>query len=118
MGPAGRWIDQESKAFGFKDIYRNRCVVLKEDRMKNKWQFRLGIILILVSIVLFLSLIAIPFLPTTVSLKLTITTVDFILAEVLFYSGGLLVGKEVFTKYRQYLNPKNWFKKGPTKKTK
>jgi hypothetical protein len=28
-----------------------------------------------------------------------------------FWAGGLLVGKELFTKYKNRLNPKNWFKK-------
>jgi hypothetical protein len=31
--------------------------------------------------------------------------------EVVFWSGGLLVGKELFTKYKNQLNPGNWFKK-------
>jgi hypothetical protein len=30
--------------------------------------------------------------------------------EIIFWSGGLLVGKELFTKYKKQLNPKNWFK--------
>ena len=31
--------------------------------------------------------------------------------EVIFWSGGLLVGKELFTKYKQKLDPRRWFKK-------
>ncbi len=27
------------------------------------------------------------------------------------WGGGLLVGKELFAKYKHHLNPKNWFKK-------
>jgi hypothetical protein len=34
--------------------------------------------------------------------------------EVVFWSGGLLVGKELFTKYKNQMNPKNWFKKPKT----
>jgi len=31
--------------------------------------------------------------------------------EVVFWAGGLLVGKELFTKYKKQLNPVSWFRK-------
>lgn len=83
---------------------------------KKNWKLRLGLILIIVSIPLFLSLPFIPFLNIENNQKLTFTTIVFISAEVLFWSGGLLVGKELFEKYKTKLNPKNWFKK-KSKKT-
>jgi len=43
--------------------------------------------------------------------KITISTISLIIGEVLFWGGGLLVGKELFVKYKSYFNPKNWFKK-------
>ena len=88
----------------------------KNSRMKKKnWKLRLGLILIIISIPLFLSLPFIPFLNLESNKLLTITTVIFISAEVLFWSGGLLVGKELFQKYKTRLNPKNWFKKNTKK---
>ena len=78
---------------------------------KKNWQLKFGLILIIVSIPLFLSLPLIPFLKLESSQKITITTVVFIAAEVLFWSGGLLVGKELFQKYKSKLDPRNWFKK-------
>jgi len=78
---------------------------------KKNWKLRLGLILIIVSIPLFLSLPFIPFLNIENNQKLTFTTIVFISAEVLFWSGGLLVGKELFQKYKSRLNPKIWFKK-------
>jgi hypothetical protein len=51
-------------------------------------------------------------------LKLKITPVDFITAEILFWSGSLLAGKEVVAKYWQKINPRNWFHKGEAKKPK
>jgi hypothetical protein len=89
------------------------AIASKGWRMKNKWQFRLGIIVVLISIGLFFFLVAIPFLPVSVSLKVKISAGDLIAAEILFYSGSFLVGKEVVTRYRQKLNPKNWFKRKP-----
>jgi len=78
--------------------------------MESKnWKIRLGIILIIFSCILFLSLPLIPFL--NVESKVTITTVTFIIAEITFWSGGILLGKELFSKYKSYLNPKNWFSK-------
>jgi hypothetical protein len=79
--------------------------------MKSRWQFRLGLILVGVSIVFFLTLIALPFLHLSGSLKLAISPVVFIVAEVLFWGGSLLAGKEVIAKYWQRINPVNWFKK-------
>ncbi len=80
--------------------------------MKEKnWKFKLGLGLILFSIPLFISLPFIPFLSLDNKTKITLTTIVFITAEVIFYGGGFLLGKELFIKYKEYLNPKNWFKK-------
>ena len=47
------------------------------------------------------------------SSKVIVTTTLLIIGEVLFWGGGILVGKELFSKYKSYANPKNWFKKKP-----
>ncbi len=78
---------------------------------KKNWKFKLGLILVIVSIPLFLVLPFIYSLGYEAATTVTITTVTFVAAEVLFWAGGLLLGKELFTKYKSYLNPKNWFKK-------
>lgn len=78
-------------------------------KKKKNWQIRLGIILMIVSIPLFLLVFTLPFLDMEVKTKVTLTTVTLIIAEVIFWGGGLLVGKELFTKYKSYFNPKNWF---------
>ena len=72
-------------------------------KRKNKWQLKLGIGIMVLSVFLFLALPVIP------------STVVFITAEVTFYGGGFLVGKELFSKYKSYLNPKNWFNRKPPK---
>ena len=81
-----------------------------ENKKKN-WKIKLGIILMIISVPLFLALPVIPFLDWESETKITLTTVLFIAAEIIFWSGGLLVGKELFTKYKSYFNPKNWFSK-------
>jgi len=79
--------------------------------MRKNWQLRLGIILIIACIPFFLIIPVFPFLDLANKIKITASTVSLVIGEVLFWSGGLLVGKELFTKYKSYLNPKNWFKK-------
>lgn len=76
--------------------------------MKKSIKFKIGIILILVSIVFFLSIPVIPFLDMGKGVKITVSTVLLVLGELTFWSGGLLLGKELFAKYKSYLNPKNW----------
>jgi hypothetical protein len=78
---------------------------------KKNWKLKLGLILIIISIPLFLSLPIIPFLHLESNQKITLTSIIFISAEIIFWSGGLLVGKELFQKYKSKLNPKGWFKK-------
>lgn len=65
----------------------------------------------LISIAFFGLLVVIPFMEIERNNKILFTTITLITAEVLFYSGGFLLGKELFSKYKSYLNPKNWFKK-------
>lgn len=76
---------------------------------KNKVRLKLGVAIVILSILLFLFLPIIPFLNMDSKTKVTVSTVVFISAEVTFYGGGFLVGKELFSKYKSYFNPKNWF---------
>jgi hypothetical protein len=76
---------------------------------KYSWKLRLGIVIMVISVFLFLFLPVIPFLDMENKTKITLSTIVFITAEVTFYGGGILVGKELFSKYKSYLNPRNWF---------
>ncbi len=78
---------------------------------KYNWRIKLGILLIVLCIPAFLAIPVVPFLELESKTKVTISTALLIIGEVLFWSGGLLVGKELFTKYKSYFNPKNWFSK-------
>jgi hypothetical protein len=81
-------------------------------KLKDKgWKFKLGLVLIGLSLIFFALLIVIPLLDIERGIKIKLTTVSFILAEVLFYTGGFFLGKELFNKYKSYFNPKNWLKK-------
>ena len=78
---------------------------------QKTWKFKLGLVLIILSTILFVSLLFIPFLNIDNKTIISITTIIIVFGEVFFWTGGLLVGKELFTKYKSFLNPKNWFKK-------
>lgn len=84
---------------------------LSKFKMKNNWQIRLGIFLMIFSGVFFGATLIIPMLDLPTKIKIIASTTSFILMEVVFWAGGLLVGKELFQKYKANLNPKNWFKK-------
>ena len=80
--------------------------------MKNKnWKLKLGLALIILSAPVFGSLLLVPFFDMEPKQKITLTTIIIVTGEVVFWSGGLLVGKEMFNKYKSYFNPKNWFKR-------
>lgn len=80
---------------------------------ENKnWKLKFGVILMILCIpffIVFPPIIA--FMELSSSYKVTISLVSIILGEVMFWSGGLLIGADLFKKYKSYFNPKNWFKK-------
>jgi len=84
--------------------------------MKNSknWQIKLGIFLMIFSGVFFAATFIIPLFNLPTKIKVIASTVSLILMEIVFWSGGLLVGKELFAKYKNKMNPKNWFKKTKT----
>lgn len=86
-------------------------MVFKLMSMKKNWQIKLGIFLMIFSGVFFGATFIIPLFDLPTKTKLIALTTSLVLMEVVFWSGGLLVGKELFTKYKNRLNPKNWFKK-------
>ena len=92
-------------------IKKSKIATFNIMEKKINWRLKLGIVIMAISVLLFLFLPVIPFLSIDNNTKITISTIVFITAEVTFYGGGFLVGKELFSKYKSYLNPKNWFKK-------
>lgn len=80
-------------------------------KSRKNFRIRLGILLILLSGVFFGISFIIPFFVSEVRSKVVAVSTSLILMEIVFWSGGLLVGKELFTKYKSYLNPRKWIKK-------
>jgi hypothetical protein len=64
-----------------------------------------------VSLALWAALSVVPFLPVTGGRKAALGVGVFVAAEVTFWLAAALLGKELFQKYRDKLNPANWFRK-------
>lgn len=58
----------------------------------------------------------IPLFDLPIKTKVIASGTSFVLMEVVFWLGGLLVGKELFARYKSRLNPKNWFKRSKEEK--
>ena len=90
--------------------------VYSRNMKKKHWQIKLGIFLMIFSGVFFGATFIIPLFDIPTKTKIVLSTTSLVLMEVVFWSGGLLVGKELFAKYKKQLNPKNWFKTKTTTK--
>jgi hypothetical protein len=72
---------------------------------------KLGIALLIVSGIALLSALTIPFFVHTGRGMAGWIAGLLIVSEIAFWTGGIILGKEVARKYRRYLNPKNWSRK-------
>lgn len=73
---------------------------------------KLGWFLFIVSFLPWLAILFIvPFLPIDLAQKTAIDVVLVVVAEVCFWVSVVLLGKEVVTKYRRFLNPRYLWKK-------
>lgn len=75
------------------------------------WVKKTGIVLIILSFLLYGGILLVPFTPYTVGTKAVITSVLVILGEISFWVGGLILGREIIARYKKYFNPFHWFKK-------
>jgi hypothetical protein len=55
--------------------------------------------------------LVVPFLKLQTSVKLTLVPVIIIVGEIAFWAGTIFLGKQLVKRYRNYLNPLNWFRK-------
>ena len=72
------------------------------------WSKRVGIFLVVMSFVFYGLIPVLPFLPLSASVKLAAVPILALLGELVFWPGGILLGKEVVARYKSYLNPCNW----------
>jgi hypothetical protein len=82
----------------------------KESASKPKWR-TVGITLVVLSFILYGALFLVPFIPVSGAAKVGISTALIVFGEITFWLGGILLGKELISRYKRYFNPKHWFKK-------
>jgi hypothetical protein len=79
--------------------------------MKNKnFRIKLGIFLMIFSGVFFAITLIVPMFDLPLRTRMLAASASFIMMEVVFWTGGILVGKELFVKYKKQINPLNWFR--------
>ena len=71
---------------------------------------KLGILLAIASVVPWLLLLVLPFLPFSLAERAILAAGLLVLAEVMFWVGAALAGHEVVRRFRQKLNPKALWK--------
>jgi len=77
----------------------------------TNWLRWIGIVLLILSFAFYASLLLLPFLTLAGTTKAAAIPVLIVLAEVAFWIGGIILGKEFVTRYRRFLDPRNWRKK-------
>ncbi|MGG2972296.1 transporter suffix domain-containing protein [Geobacillus stearothermophilus] len=68
----------------------------------------IGVGLIIASFVVWVIPPIAPFLPFSTAAKASIVAVAIVAAEIMFWIGALLVGKEAASKLKKYWDPKHW----------
>jgi hypothetical protein len=78
---------------------------------KKKWKLKIGITLISISVAFFLIIFALPFVSMDLKVKIALTSVLVIVGEVSFWVGTILIGKDVYLKFKEKLKSGEWLEK-------
>ena len=76
--------------------------------MRKSRRLKLGIVLIIISVILFLTLFSMPFIHIETKIKIALSTGLAIAGETTFWVGTLFLGKEVWNKYKAFLKSAYW----------
>ena len=76
----------------------------------SKFSYKTGIMLIIISCIFYSLIFIVPFLGFTLKAKTIVTPIAFGLSSITWYGGLAIAGKEFIPKYKNYINPINWFK--------
>ncbi|MED2983807.1 transporter suffix domain-containing protein [Bacillus thuringiensis] len=87
-------------------------IISNENKQKKPLLFKVGIGLLIIYVLLWGSALIIPFTSLSTQVKTIVIPGCIVIGEILFLIGAVFVGKEVVAKYKKYLNPKNWRRKG------
>jgi hypothetical protein len=79
--------------------------------VRSRVYTKLGISLIVTSCLIWVAILFVPLLSTSVVQKATLAASLVVISEVLFWVGILLTGKELAHRYRRQLNPYYWWQR-------
>jgi len=92
--------------FGGKMTKRKKAV--KPTVNSSGWLRWIGIGALILSFAFYGSLLLLPFLSITGAMKAAAIPVLIVLAEIAFWIGGVILGREFVLRYRRYFDPRNW----------
>ena len=79
--------------------------------IKKKWKLKFGITLISISVAFFLIIFALPFLSMDTKVKIALSSILIVAGEVSFWVGTILIGKDVYLKFKEKLKSGEWLGK-------
>ncbi len=82
-------------------------------RRSYRVRVAVGAALVLLSGLLYLAVLVVPFLPLSTGQKLGVAAALVVLAEVAFLVAALVLGREVVRHYRHFFDPRGWFDRKP-----
>ncbi len=68
--------------------------------------------LVVVPGLLYAAVLGVPFLPLATGAKVWLSAALVVAAEGTFLISALVLGKEVVSRYRRFLDPRSWFRRG------
>ena len=73
----------------------------------------LGIALLVAAVVFWVAVPAVLLIPLSAEQKVWTGSAFVVLGEVAFWAAALVLGREVFRRYRTFLDPRGWFDEKP-----
>ena len=75
------------------------------------WVKKIGVVLIIMSFILWIFILGAPWLPMSTTVKASIVAILIVLGEIFFWGGTVLVGRDIVKKYVHCINPMRWVRK-------
>lgn len=77
-----------------------------------RWTRLVGIVLLVVAVLFWVAAPAVVFTPLSGAQKVWTGSAFLVLGEVAFWVAAVVLGREVFRRYRKFLDPRGWFGRG------
>ena len=85
---------------------------LRDSKKSGRTQF-LGLVLLVAAVVFWVAAPAVLLIPLSAEQKVWMGSAFLVLGEVAFWVSAVVLGREVFRRYRSVLDPRRWFDEKP-----